>query len=168
MKSNQPIDFSIDMKNKTAHIIKEIDAPITKVWSAWTESELLDKWWAPKPWKAETKIMDFSIGGYWLYAMKGPNNEESWGREDYKSIVPLKHIMAQDAFVDSEGNINEGLPQTNWNIDFSTSDNATILDIELTFKNSSDLEKIINMGFKEGFMQALENLDKLLKHSRKS
>lgn len=168
MKSNGPIDFSIDKKKNKVNVKKEFDAPIDTVWSAWTESELLDKWWAPKPWKAKTKTMDFRIGGFWLYAMLGPKGEEVWGREDYKSIVPLKHIVAQDAFTDSEGNIDDNLPRTDWKMDFRTSGNSTIVDIELTYEKSSDLEKIINMGFKEGFIQALENLDELLKHTRKA
>jgi PhnB protein len=165
MKSSQLIDFSIDKKNKKVNVIKEFDAPISKVWSAWTESELLDKWWAPKPWKSKTKTMDFRIGGFWLYAMVGPNGEEIWGREDYKSIVPLKRIMAQDAFTDSEGNVDKNFPRTNWKMDFKTSDNSTIVEIELTYDKSSDLRRIIEMGFKEGFIQALENLDNLLNHA---
>lgn len=168
MKSSKSVDFSIDKKNNKVTVTKEFDAPITKVWSAWTESNLLDKWWAPKPWKAKTKTMDFSIGGFWLYAMLGPKGEEVWGREDFKSIVPLKSIVAQDAFTDSEGNIDEDLPRTDWKMDFRTSGNSTIVDIELTYEKSSDLDKVIKMGFKEGFIQGLENLDELLKHTLKT
>ena len=34
-----------------------------------------------------------------------------------------------------------------------------MVSIEIEFNNLSDLEKIIEMGFKEGFTAALENLD---------
>ncbi len=44
--------ISKDLANKKLHITRHFTAPIEKVWKAWTESELLDKWWAPRPWKA--------------------------------------------------------------------------------------------------------------------
>ncbi len=39
------------MKNKQLKITRDFDAPVKQVWNAWTQSELLDQWWAPKPWK---------------------------------------------------------------------------------------------------------------------
>lgn len=65
---------------------RTFNAPIELVWRAWTEAELLDQWWAPKPWKSETSHMDFSEGGYRLYAMVGPEGEKHLGRTDYRSI----------------------------------------------------------------------------------
>lgn len=162
MKSNLLMDFYVDKKNKKISVEREFSAPISKVWSAWTESEKLDKWWAPKPWKAKTKSMDFREGGFWLYAMVGPDGEEVWGRNDYKSIKPLKSFSGQDAFCDSEGNIKDDFPKSNWKIEFRKDLDSTIVSIESSYDKLSDLEKVMEMGFKEGFTAALENLDKLL------
>lgn len=71
------MSFSIDKKNRKISVEREYNAPVDRVWSAWTERP--DKWWAPKPWKARTKGMDFREGGYWLYAMQGPEGEEHCG-----------------------------------------------------------------------------------------
>ncbi len=57
-------------------VTRIFDAPVNKVWHAWTDSAELDKWWAPKPWKAVTKQFNFSEGGHWLYAMQGPDGEK--------------------------------------------------------------------------------------------
>jgi len=64
MKSNLFVNFSVDKENKVINVERAFAAPISKVWSAWTEREILDQWWAPKPWKAKTKSLDFSVGGY--------------------------------------------------------------------------------------------------------
>ena len=61
--------FNKDIKNKRMYITREFAAPIANVWQAWTDSKLLDQWWAPRPFRAETKRMDFREGGQWLYAM---------------------------------------------------------------------------------------------------
>ena len=163
MKSSILMDFSVDKVNKEINISREFAAPIEKVWAAWTESDLLDQWWAPKPWKARTKSMDFKAGGHWLYAMVGPDGEEHWGRVDYEKIQPKKNFTALDGFSDSEGKLLPDFPQNHWDTHFKEKSNSTQVDIKLTFNSLSDLEKIIEMGFKEGFIAALENLDELLK-----
>jgi uncharacterized protein YndB with AHSA1/START domain len=84
------LNFSVDKERKKIRVERDFDAPLDKVWAAWTESRILDQWWAPAPWQAKTKKMDFSEGGYWLYAMIGPDGTKIWSRADYKSIIPLR------------------------------------------------------------------------------
>ena len=36
-----------DVANKRLVVVREFDAPLEKVWHAWTDSHLLDQWWAP-------------------------------------------------------------------------------------------------------------------------
>jgi uncharacterized protein YndB with AHSA1/START domain len=162
MKSSLLMDFSVDKENSKIKVRREFAAPLSKVWAAWTESQLLDQWWAPKPWKARTKTMDFREGGYWLYAMVGPEGQEHWARADFRSVTPLKSFSLQDAFADENGNIDPALPRSLWTNEFSETQNATLVSIEIKFEDLADLEKIIEMGFKEGFTAALENLDDLL------
>jgi uncharacterized protein YndB with AHSA1/START domain len=163
MKSSLLMNFSVDKENKKVKVEREFVAPLANVWEAWTKSELLDQWWAPKPWKARTKSQDFKIGGTWLYAMVGPDGSEHWARADYKSIAPLKNFSAKDAFCDPNGVINEAFPSSTWTNTFSESAGITTVSVEIQHEKLSDLEMIIQMGFKEGFTAALENLDELLK-----
>src|SRR5690606_36527914 len=65
-------NFVVDKDSLTVTVKRSFDAPVDLVWSAWTEANLLAQWWAPKPWKAVTKDMDFREGGRWLYAMTSP------------------------------------------------------------------------------------------------
>ena len=97
-------------KNKLV-VTRDFDAPVAQVWKAWTDSKILDQWWAPKPWKAETKSMDFRDGGNWIYAMKGPEGEAQWCRADFEKIVPQKSYTGTDAFCDEKGNINKQFVQ---------------------------------------------------------
>ena len=153
--------FSVDKENKKISVKREFAAPLSRVWAAWTESELLDQWWAPKPWIAQTKSMDFRVGGHWLYAMVGPDETKHWARADFKSITTLKSFSAQDSFCDENGNIDHTFPLAIWNNVFSETSDTTLVSIEIRYDEISDLEKYIEMGFKEGFLAALENLDEL-------
>ena len=162
MKSNLVMDFSVDRENSKINVKREFAAPLARVWAAWTQPELLDQWWAPKPWKARTKSMDFTEGGRWLYAMVGPEGEEHWSFAEYKKIIPQKSFTGLDGFSDSEGNINTDLPSAEWQTNFSASEDHTMVDISITYENLADLEQFLQMGFKEGFTMGLENLDELL------
>lgn len=84
MKSNLIFDFTVDKENKTIHVARRFDAEVPLVWQAWTTPELLDQWWGPEPWRAETKSMDFRVGGHWLYAMVGPEGEKHWSKVSSK------------------------------------------------------------------------------------
>jgi len=159
MKSNLLMNFTIDKENKTVNINREFRASIDNVWAAWTEPEILDQWWAPAPWKSKTKSMDFKVGGRRLYAMIGPEGEEHWAIADYTSITPNDNFKYLDAFCDSGGNLNTEFPRSDWNINFSEQGESTIVDIAIKHEKLSDLEMIIEMGFKEGFTIATEGLD---------
>ena len=90
-------------KNRKITITRNFDATPEQVWRAWTESELLDQWWAPKPWKANTKLMEFTEGGMWLYCMAGPNGEKHYSLVSYKTIDPEKAFTAKDNFCNEDG-----------------------------------------------------------------
>lgn len=159
MKSNLLMDFTVDKENSTVNVKREFNASLAHVWSAWTEAELLDQWWAPAPWKSRTKKMDFKEGGQRIYAMVGPEGEEHWALADYTSISPKTNFKYLDAFCDSEGNLNADFPRSDWDVSFTEQNETTFVDIAIKHENLSDLEKIIEMGFKEGFTIALESLD---------
>src|SRR5687767_12462886 len=112
MNTQLASDFSVDRENKTITITREFAADLPLVWDAYTKPEILDRWWAPNPWKARTKSMDFREGGQWNYAMVGPNGEEHWCLVDYKRIQVQKKFTGLDAFTDPEGNVNKSLPQS--------------------------------------------------------
>ncbi|MDN3579603.1 SRPBCC family protein [Mucilaginibacter flavus] len=151
-----------DLANKKLHITRYFAAPVAKVWKAWTDSSVLDKWWAPKPWKAETKIMDFKEGGFWLYCMAGPNGERSWCRVDFTKIDAGKSFAATACFCDEDGNINSDFPKMYWNNVFEATETGTKLEVDLSFDSEDDLEKIVAMGFEGGFTMGLNNLAELL------
>jgi uncharacterized glyoxalase superfamily protein PhnB/uncharacterized protein YndB with AHSA1/START domain len=155
-------NFTIDKENNQIKVERSFNAPLDMVWAAWTQADILDQWWGPKPWRAETKYMDFREGGYWLYAMVSPQNEKHWSRADYLTITPNKYFAAIDGFCDEDGNHNTSLPRNKWENNFIDNGEQTQVNILLTFNSLTDLETIIQMGFKEGFTAGLENLDQYI------
>ncbi|MES2649078.1 MAG: SRPBCC domain-containing protein [Bacteroidota bacterium] len=154
--------YTKDLANKKVMVVRDFDAPVALVWQAWTDPNLLDEWWAPKPWKAKTKTMDFREGGTWLYSMVGPDGTESFCRADFQTIHVEKSFTASDAFCDENGKPTNDLPGMQWYNKFIPTATGTRVEVEISFASIEDLDKIMEMGFREGFAAAHGNLDELL------
>ena len=155
-------DFTVDRQHHTITVKREFAASRPIVWDAYTRSEILDQWWAPRPWKARTKTMDFREGGHWLYAMVGPAGEEHWARADYKHIEFQKTFHGFDTFTDANGIIIDNMPKSTWDVTFTDKGKHTQVEFHISFDELNQLEAILQMGFKEGFTIAMEGLDELL------
>lgn len=162
MNSNLLFDFIVDKETQTVNVKREFNADLSLVWDAWTKPELLDQWWAPKPYQNKTKSMDFREGGTWLYCMISPENEVHWCKNDYLKIENQKSYTGLDAFCDENGIINTEMPRTKWTNVFAEENNKTLVNISAKYNSLADLEMVIQMGFKEGFTMGLNQLDVLL------
>jgi uncharacterized protein YndB with AHSA1/START domain len=162
MKADLQFDFLIDKEKSTMTIKKEFAAKRQLVWDCHTKSELLDQWFAPKPLTTKTKSMDFREGGHWHYVMTDPDGQEYWGRLDYRTIHPIDHYTALDGFSDESGALNPELPRSTWDVSFTDAAERTLVQTIVSYKSADELEKVIEMGMKEGMTSALERLDELL------
>ena len=168
MNSNLQFDFQVDKKTNTVKVKREFAADLDLTWEAWTNPQILDLWWAPKPYKTVTKSMDFREGGMWLYYMESPEGDRHWCKNDYQTIDPKKSYSGLDAFCDENGVSSAAMPRTLWTNSFTEQGaDKTMVSIVAKYDSLADLEKVIAMGFKEGFTMALGNLDEVLADLKK-
>ena len=157
------IVFNTDSHHATIFVMKIFDAKGEEVWNYFTNSELLDSWWAPKPWKCETQKMNFENGGTWNYAMVSPENEKHFAGIDYEEINPNRSIAWSDYFCDEKGIKNVEFPTTNWLIGFTGVEEGVKLTVNLHFASEKERNAILEMGFEEGFKAILNQLEEILK-----
>jgi len=158
--NNLLFDFTVDKSKKTVFITKEFDAELSLVWDAFTKKEILDQWWAPKPFSSRTKVLDFKVGGRRFYAMVSPEGQERWVIQKYTSISPKTNFKFFNAFADE--NENPELPGSEWDHTFSEQKGTTKVSIAIYNESLERMEKQIEMGFKEGFTMTLNYLAELL------
>ena len=99
-----PFWLTVDKAAQTVYITREVDAGRSLVWDAYTKPEILDQWWAPKPWASKTKVMNFEVGGRRFYAMVSPEGQERWSIQKYTSITPKTNFKLFNAFADQDEN----------------------------------------------------------------
>jgi uncharacterized protein YndB with AHSA1/START domain len=76
-----------------------LDAPREKVYRCWTESDLLTRWFAPKPWSTPKALLDVRPGGASLVTMADEQGNEYPNPGQYLEVVPNERLVFTDAFV---------------------------------------------------------------------
>ena len=162
MNHNLQKDFLVDKENHTITIRREFNAKRALVWDCYTKSELLDQWFAPLPFVAETKSMDFREGGHWHFAMVEPGGAKHWNWIDYLKITPLEKYTAKDAFSNEVGEINENFPRSSNQVSFTDKGENALVETVVSYNSLADLEMVIQMGLEQGLKATSEKLDELL------
>ena len=160
MKNDLLFDFTVDKTKKTVFVNREFNADLSLVWDAFTTQEILDQWWAPKPWASKTKFMNFEVGGRRFYAMVSPEGDEHWSIQEFTSISPKSNFKMSNAFADKDE--NPELPGSDWDLNFSEQNGTTKVSITIKNESLSRMEKMIEMGFEGGFTMTLNYLEVLL------
>ena len=160
MKASLLFDFTVDKSTKTVFINREFDAGLSLVWDAFTKQEILDQWVAPKPWVSKTKFMNFEVGGRRFYAMVSPEGQERWSIQKFTSISPKTNFKMSNAFADKDE--NPELPGSEWDLNFIEQNGTTKVSVTIYNESLERMEKMIEMGFKEGFTMTLKTLESLL------
>jgi uncharacterized protein YndB with AHSA1/START domain len=160
MNNDLLFDFTVDKAAKKVFITREFDADLSLVWDAFTKAEILDQWVAPKPFVSKTKFMDFKVGGRRFYAMVSPEGHERWAIQKYTSISPKTNFKMFNAFADKDE--KPELPGSDWDYTFSEQNGITTVNITIYNESLARLEKMIEMGFTEGFKMSMKNLENVL------
>lgn len=165
--------FNISSDNEMT-LIRVFKAPVAKVWSAWTEPELVKQWWGPKIFTAPVVKIDFRVGGKYLYSMQSDQGIELWKKGiysggEYKEIVPMKKIVCTDHFADADGNMISptvyGFPEsfpreTEVTFTFVEKDGHTTMTLHRV--GIKDEEETMRADERQGWNESFDKLDKLL------
>ncbi len=110
--------------------------------------------------RAKTTYMDFKVGGQRFYAMISPDGQERWSIQKYTSITPKTNFKMYNSFADKDE--KPELPGSEWDYIFSEQNGRTKVNITIFNESLERMEKMIKMGFKEGFTMTIKNLENLL------
>ena len=92
--------------------------------------------------------------------MVSPEGAERWIVQKYNSITPKTNFKFFNAFADADENLD--LPGSDWDFNFSEQNGKTTVSVSIYNESLERLEKMVEMGFKEGTAAQLQNLEELL------
>lgn len=159
--------FKENLEDNQLIAVRSFDAPVQKVWKAWSDPDLLCQWWAPLPYICKIDEMDFKVGGYWIYNMIGPEGDIFRGRMDYLQIEEFKRIVGEDYFCDEQGEKSGDVPPMHMEAIFENLGDKTTVTNTTTYASPEALKQMAEMGAAEGWDLACNQLEQLLMEMEK-
>jgi uncharacterized protein YndB with AHSA1/START domain len=136
-------------------ITREFDAPRDLVYRAWTEPELVKRWWSGQRGAVTSAEIDLRVGGMWRYVMEANGGFEVAFHGEYREIVPNERIISTEVF--------EGMPdaQALDTITFTEMDGRTTLSMLVQHTSKEDRDAHINSGMEDGMQESMDALEQV-------
>jgi uncharacterized protein YndB with AHSA1/START domain len=132
----------------TALVERSFDAPAQAVFDAWTNPQVMRRWWhAGRDWDTAVAEADLRIGGKLRVVMRTPDGTEYGGGGEYIEIDPPARLAFSWRW---DGDQNSSLIE----LDFHEEDGTTRVALTHSGLPSEESAK----SHTEGWQEALENL----------
>ena len=153
-------------------IERVLDAPRDLVWTAWTNPELLKRWWCPKPYETPDCEMELRPGGIFRTRMTGPDGFDSSGTGCFLEVVEGERIVWTSALLPGYrpaadfGDDCGGFPFTAIVTLADSGDGRTLYRAVAMHRNQADREAHEKMGFHEGWGAVAAQLEEVARQLR--
>lgn len=137
-----------------------IDAPPSAVWRCWTEPQLLEQWFCPKPWHASDARIDLKPGGEFSAVMHGPEGEAFPSTGVFLAVEPNRRLVTTDAFLPGWLPSARAFMCTEMTFE-ETPDGKTKYTATARHWSTEARTEHEAMGFHEGWGKAAEQLEAL-------
>ena len=122
---------STGREQKTTQLI---DAPVSKVWEAFTKPEHIKHWWGPNGFTNTIDIMQVKNGGEWIFTMHGPDGSNYPNKTIFREVVPFTKLVHEHfepnflAFISFQSEGNQTL--LHWNKLYETKELYDLVEIQ--------------------------------------
>jgi len=119
-------------KPNEIRITRVYDAPVSAVWSAFTDPAEAAHWWGPRGFTLTTHSKDLRAGGTWHYTMHGPDGV------DYPNIAVYHVVEERRKLVYDHGATEDRPPLFRVTALFSESQGKTTLDMTMALATAEE------------------------------
>jgi uncharacterized protein YndB with AHSA1/START domain len=136
-------------------ITREFDAPKELVWRAYTEPELVRKWWHANRGEMTVCDIDLRVGGGWRYVMVTPDGVEVAFRGEYREVVPYERIVSTEVY--------EAVPDAEAvdTIEFTEAGGRTTITLLVQHQRKEHRDMHVESGMEDGLQDALDLLEQV-------
>jgi len=139
----------------TILITRQFEAPRPLVWRAWTEPELVARWWHANRGEVLSIDADVRVGGRWRYVMRANNGSEVAFNGEYREVVLHERLVTTEVFEPMPDK-----PAINTTT-FADHDGGTLVTLHVEHQTRHARDMHVNSGMEDGLQDALCLLDEL-------
>jgi len=140
-------------------ITREFDAPRHLVYRAFTEPELVKRWWHAKRGRVTVAEIDLRIGGAWRYVMVADDGMEVGFHGTYREIVPDERIVTTEVYEGLPDGVSEEDAATVNTASLAGDGDRTTLTLLIEAPSKVARDEIVDSGMELGLQDALELLE---------
>jgi uncharacterized protein YndB with AHSA1/START domain len=136
-------------------ITREFDAPRELVWRAYTDPDLVRKWWHANRGEMTVCDIDLRVGGGWRYVMVTPDGMEVAFHGEYRELVPCERIVSTEVY--------EAFPDAYAvdTVEFTEVDGRTTITMLVEHQRKEHRDMHIESGMEDGLQDALDLLEQV-------
>ena len=143
------------------------DAPVEKVWQAWTDPALLKRWWGPENVTIPECEVDLRVGGKFHIVMEageamGPYKGTRWPMQAEYTAVEPNSKLAYTAKAWTEGDEDATQIDQFTEVTMAPEDGKTKVHVRAGITNAGPNAQMAIQGMEYGYQQQLDKLTKFL------
>jgi uncharacterized protein YndB with AHSA1/START domain len=142
-------------------IAREFDAPRGLVWEAWTNPELVKRWWHANRGEVTLVEIDLRVGGKWRYVMVAVDGFEVGFHGEYREIVPNERLVSTETYEGLPEGVSEEDGTTVNTATFTEAGGRTLVTLLVQAPNRTSRDAIIASGMEDGLQDALDLLEQV-------
>jgi len=140
-------------------ITREFDAPAHLLYRAYTEPELVKRWWHANRGVVTLAEIDLRVGGKWRFVGVGDNGSEVGFHGEYQELVPNERIVSTEIYEGLPKGVSEEEGGTVNTVSFVEEGGRTTMTMLIQASNKTARDAIIESGMEAGLQDALELLE---------
>jgi uncharacterized protein YndB with AHSA1/START domain len=141
----------------TIVLTREFDAPRRLVFDAFTQPDLLKRWFGRHGWNLVTCDIDLRVGGRWRFVSRGPGGAEMGHGGVYREVVPPERLVYTESY-DDQWFPGESLVTTV----LAEQGDTTTMTSTLQFPSREVRDAVIESPMREGVSESYGRLDEVL------
>jgi uncharacterized protein YndB with AHSA1/START domain len=136
-------------------VTRDFAAPRHLVYRAWTEPDLIRRWWHANRGEVVSIEVDLRVGGAWRYVMTAAGGFEVGFHGVYREIVPDQRIVSTEIY--------EGMPAAEavTTVTFAERDGRTTVTLHVEHSSPQFRDAHLNSGMEDGLQDALVLLEQV-------
>src|SRR5262245_59835157 len=145
-----------DLDSLSLILVADFDAPMDRVWQVWADPRQLERWWGPPTHPATVVDHDLKPGGTVSYFVTGPDGGRLSGSWRVLAVEAPRRLEFELA--------DDDIPTVTVRVSVDDrADGGTRMVIQAAFPSAEAMDQLISMGFAEGMLTAIGQIDDVLR-----